>query len=481
MADGNSPEVKIKVSADTRQADGALKRLNSAFAAAGRGIAAFTRAMGVVGFALHGIQYAVDAFKTFHAWVTKGRTEAENLRRTLEQARYERGVERAAEEYKKLNSELERTLRLERERAAIADRRTAGRRDAEDARMELAKQREIAALDPASEDYAKRKQEIEDRYAAKAANTAASRAQADAATGAGRLRKELAEREGQIAGQKASRAADLESAAAARREINYRQGRRPWLDAMGPLGGDEREKNEARIEELRKREKAANDRAAEKAEAIRAAEDVAAVLREKIDAALGGAAGAQDRAAAARLAVAQGVRERAAADARAEQSKAEAEQKREADAAKKAEARQLELEKQQEIAGIELDDPRYEEKRKAIERQFAYRAAGLEEDADARAAAQLAVDNEIRAEAAAEARGEREKRIGELEGFSDRLAATEGVSANRLAALGLGSGVEGRSGIAGDVRKIIDLLQEEIAATKDNKPERADGVAVVGE
>ena len=91
-----------------------------------------------------------------------------------------------------------------------------------------------------------------------------------------------------------------------------------------------------------------------------------------------------------------------------------------------------------------------------------------------REAKQLAVVNEIAAEEAAKHRQNRES-------FAERMAATEGVSQNRLTALGLGSGVEGRAGIAGDVKKIVDLLKVEIAAVKDNKPERTDGVAIVGE
>ena len=120
-----------------------------------------------------------------------------------------------------------------------------------------------------------------------------------------------------------------------------------------------------------------------------------------------------------------------------------------------------------------------------MERKYAYQAAEAEEDDATREAGRLTVDNEIRAEAAAEARAAREKeqdaRIGELDGFAGRLAATEDVSVNRLTALRLGSGVDGRGGIAGDVRKIIDLLKEEIDATKANKPEPGDGTATVGE
>lgn len=481
MADGDGSDVKIRVSADTRQAEGAVKRLKGMFDTAARGIRAFTKTMGVVGFAISGIQAVVGAFKTLHEWVTKGGEAAKQMRRELEQARYERGVENAAKAYKELNAEIERTIRLEKERAAIKARQTTDRRDAEDARLELAKQQEIAALDPASEDYGKRKREIEDRYAAKAADTAAARTKEDRGAEAEGLRKELDAVERKLAGQKASRDADVKEADAARREITYREGRRPWLDAMGPLGGKEREENEGRIEELEKREKAARNRAESKAEAIQAAEAAAAILREKIGVIVGEGAGASLRAEASRLSITQGARERAAEEAwnkkakeEAEAKKAEAEEKKAASEAKEAESNRLELAKQEKIRALDIYDPDYEKKRKQIERDHAYEAAGLADSEEEREAKQLAVVNEIAAEEAAKHRQNRES-------FAERMAATEGVSQNRLTALGLGSGVEGRSGIAGDVKKIVDLLKEEIAAVKDNKPERTDGVAIVGE
>lgn len=481
MADGNGSDVKIKVSADTRQAEGAVKRLKGMFDTAARGIGAFTKAMGVVGFAISGIQAVVGAFKTLHEWVTKGGEAAKQMRRELEQARYERGVENAAKAYKELNAEIERTIRLEKERAAIKDRQTSNRRDAEDARLELAKQKEIAALDPASEDYGRRKREIEDKYAAKAANTAAARTKEDRGAEAEGLRKELAATERQIAGQKASRDADIKEADAAKREIEQRKKGRAWLDAMGPLGGDKREENEERIKTLEKREKAARSRAESKAEAIQAAEDAAAILREKIEVVFGDVEGAKTRAEATRQSIAQGARERAAEEARskkakeeADAKKAEAEEKKAASEAKEAESNRLELAKQEKIRALDIYDPDYEKKRKQIERDHAYEAAGLADSEEEREAKQLAVVNEIAAEEAAKHRQNRES-------FAERMAATEGVSQNRLTALGLGSGVEGRSGIAGDVKKIVDLLKEEIAAVKDNKPERTDGVAIVGE
>jgi len=526
MADGNGSDVKIRVSADTRQAEGAVKRLKGMFDTAARGIGAFTKALGVVGFAVHGLQAIVGAFKTLHEWVTNGSEAAKKMRRELEQARYERGVEKAEKAYKRLNDEIERTIRLEKERAAIKARQTSNRRDAEDARLELAKQKEIAALDPASEDYGRRKREIEDKYAAKAANTAAARTKEDRGAEAEGLRKELAATERQIAGQKVSRDADIKEADAAKREIEQRKKGRAWLDAMGPLGGDKREENEERIKTLEKREKAARNRAESKAEAIKAAEAAAAILREKIEVVFGDVEGAKTRAEATRQSIAQGARERAAAekkktdaqqleldkqkeineldpdDPRYEKKRKEIERKYAYEEAERAdteeerkakklaidnealaderkekqtsEYRRLELEMQKKIWALDIYDPDYEKKRKQIERDHANEAAGLADSKEEREAQQLAVVNEIGAEEAAKFRQNREA-------FAERMAATEGVSQNRLTALGLGSGVEARGGIAGDVKRIVELLKEEVAATKDNKPERTDGVATVGE
>ena len=463
-------EVKIKLKADDSQAVGAIKRVQGAFATAARGIGAFTRALGVVGFAIQGIQALVGAFKTLHAWMTRGKDAAAQMRRELEQARYERGVEAAAKAYRELNAEIERTIRLEKERAAIQDRATAKRRDAEDARLELAKQGELAALDPAAEGYAARKEEIEDRYARKGAELTAARAREDAGADAARLREELGARERQIAGQKASREKDLADAGAAREEIDRRVKGRAWLDAMGPLGGKQREENEARIEELRKREKAALDSAAEKAAAIRAAEEVAETVRQAVAAATEGD-GAAMRADAAGLALDRRARERAAEEKRAAE-KREKEEAQEEEAREKKERR---LAKERELAELDYGDAGYETKRKAIERKYAYLDAGDDE------AARLAVDNEIIAEAAEEERAARTARAGEMEGFADRLAAFEGVSGNRLTAMGLGSGVDGKSAVAADVKKIVELLKEEIAATRESKSDHHAQAAVLGE
>ena len=62
---------------------------------------------------------------------------------------------------------------------------------------------------------------------------------------------------------------------------------------------------------------------------------------------------------------------------------------------------------------------------------------------------------------------DRAKEANNLSGFADRISAADGVSSNRLTAMGLGSGVKGNANIASDVKKMVKLLEEQIAATKD--------------
>ena len=62
---------------------------------------------------------------------------------------------------------------------------------------------------------------------------------------------------------------------------------------------------------------------------------------------------------------------------------------------------------------------------------------------------------------------DRAKEANNLSGFADRISAADGVSSNRLTAMGLGSGVKGDANIASDVKKMVKLLEEQIAATKD--------------
>lgn len=63
-------------------------------------------------------------------------------------------------------------------------------------------------------------------------------------------------------------------------------------------------------------------------------------------------------------------------------------------------------------------------------------------------------------------RKERESRIATAEGVAERTASFDGVSQNRLTAMGLGSGVSVSGGVASDVKKLVDLLKQEVEESK---------------
>ena len=63
-------------------------------------------------------------------------------------------------------------------------------------------------------------------------------------------------------------------------------------------------------------------------------------------------------------------------------------------------------------------------------------------------------------------RKERESRIATAEGVAERTASFDGVSQNRLTAMGLGSGVSASGGVASDVKKLVELLKQEVEESK---------------
>lgn len=109
-----------------------------------------------------------------------------------------------------------------------------------------------------------------------------------------------------------------------------------------------------------------------------------------------------------------------------------------------------------------------DERREAAEKARKVAEAETEaerKEAEKRSAAEKARVNEGLRESA--------DRANALGAFAAALTGADGVSQNRLTALGLGSGVAADGGVAGDVRKIVDLLKAEIEATKNIKPSGA--------
>lgn len=77
---------------------------------------------------------------------------------------------------------------------------------------------------------------------------------------------------------------------------------------------------------------------------------------------------------------------------------------------------------------------------------------------------------------------DRQQRANELGGLVGREASFDGVSQNRLTAMGLGSGVSGSGGVASDVKKLVDLLKEEVEESKKlNEKDYSSGSATFAE
>lgn len=110
--------------------------------------------------------------------------------------------------------------------------------------------------------------------------------------------------------------------------------------------------------------------------------------------------------------------------------------------------------------------------REELEQRFkanAETASGYEKEAKFRRDKIAALENQrdYDGPTAGEWQRKTEAKKREEEAQADRISAADGVSSNRLTAMGLGSGVKGNANIASDVKKMVKLLEEQIAATKD--------------
>lgn len=122
------------------------------------------------------------------------------------------------------------------------------------------------------------------------------------------------------------------------------------------------------------------------------------------------------------------------------------------------------LEKQQDYEGPTAGEWKRKTEAKKRAEEKAKKESDAKEQADKQAARETARAEAQRISAKNSARLEESRG---LDAFAGRLAAQDGVSTNRLSAMGLGSGVRGGSGVASDVKRLVKLLEEEVAATKD--------------
>jgi DNA repair exonuclease SbcCD ATPase subunit len=427
MADN---KIEIKVNADTTNASTGLSRVqqqlkgfstiaSSAMNAIGKAMSFLSR----LNWVYASIQLIIEGFRNLHKWINESANAARELADRLANESIETAIAHAAEQYKRLNKEIAEANRLEKERNAILDKRRGGERDIEDANSLLEKEREISALDPASENYAEDKAAIERKYARKDAETKFAREQEDSRIEVRRLYEEARRKDAEA--NKLQKNADKHWRASDQYNelrIVYATGWRRNTEGAAEKAEEYSKKSYAEYDEAKKIEAAAE-------ELRKAAES----LRRQGGELMGGSPGARAR----RDATLQRIKnDERAADAQKAKAEKEAREKQEAAASAQA-----------------------EEERRLAEREEAKKT------------------NEKRTSL----NEKRTSLIGELEPFARNAANADLVSSNRLTAMGLGSGVSGGSSVANDVKRIIDLLQEEIKATKENKPTDTTSIATFAE
>jgi len=419
MAD-KSNEVDIKIKADGNTAIVTISKVKDSVRSIASTALNVSRSIGQalsvfsrLNWIVSSLQLVVEGVKKLREWMDRATTAARELADQLERDSIATSAALAAEAYKKLNKELAEANRLEKERNAILDQRKATERDLEDANLERDKQVEISKLDTSSATYEDDRRAIERKYARRASEVATARADEDSRAGARRLYDEAETKDRQANALQAEY--DRETRIAERsRDRVWRLG----MDERRGVEGAKEKHDEA--EQQWKRDEEAAQKTKEAMEALRKEADS---IRARAAEMTGGSRAAHIRD-------------------EARQRQISNEERSEEARKKKAEVEAAEREKEQ----------RQKEQEREAERQERER---------------VAAENK-----------ERTEKIGTFSRMADAMVSTDGVSQNRLTAMGLGSGVSAQgNGVANDVRKIVDLLKQEIEATRNIKP----GAAKFGE
>ena len=158
---------------------GAFTSLDGVVNTAAKAIGGVTKALGVVGFAIQGVKLVIDAYKALKEWLNRSKKEAEELAKTLQDARIKASIDAAIASYIRLNGQIAETLRMEGERVKIANQLKANNRALEDARIDNAEQTELNALDRNDPDYDARAALVSEKYRRKRADLKTSRDLAD--------------------------------------------------------------------------------------------------------------------------------------------------------------------------------------------------------------------------------------------------------------------------------------------------------------
>lgn len=407
-------ETKIVISGDAKNAVGAFGSVVAALYKVRIAVRHVMIAFGLFGLAIQGVQTLIGWYKKLEEWTNRAKVAAQKLREEFEKSRYETAVMKAAAAYEQLNKKIAAALELERKRNQLLDERKRVTRDQNDAKLELSKQSEIAALDANDPEYDKKKRAIERKYERAESQVRNGRAEMDAKTQADRTYSQAAQNDREVR--------ELEKQYKRQQGVyeiagdNYIAARNRAGFSENGYRGKEEDVNKAKeAEKTMLKEGQALDKLAKDIEKAR---EAAEQFRKIGDEQMKGIDAARTRAEADKLRIDNAEKEETA------QEKREAEKKA-ADERKKAE---------DELNRTTRD----------AERQHAQDE-------------KRAQDEENR---------EKLKRASELEAFTSRIDAADGVSGNRLTAMGLGSGVSASGNVAGDVRRIVDLLRQDVEANK---------------
>lgn len=157
----------------------AFSSLNVVINTTSKAIGNVMKALGVVGFAIKGIQLIIDAYKAMKEWLDRNKKAAEELAKAMQDARNRAAVEAAISSYTRLNAAISETVRQETERVKLANLMKDGNRAFEDARIDNAEQTELNALDRNDPDYASRVALVNAKYGRKRAKIKTERDLAD--------------------------------------------------------------------------------------------------------------------------------------------------------------------------------------------------------------------------------------------------------------------------------------------------------------
>ena len=451
------PPAPVKVPVEPELNANVFQRVVGALGSVRSAISGVMRAFGVIGVVTGLVMTAISAFRALKDRIDASREAAEKLRREMERTAYADSVSRAAASYDKLTKSISEANRLEKERNAILDQRKRFERDNEDAERELAKQTEIAALDPNGKDYAARKGEIERKYASAASDSLAARVGEDARDQSAALYRQADDRERDKTNLTAEWNAAIDNARRAYGIMMDEVGRK----ASGK-GSDEE------ISKAEQEYKSAVEHAKKIKEEVVAAGREAQTLRERAAELVGADYAAKLRNEAERQRIENERREDDAAEKKREDDERKVRRQNLDD-------RQLERLKQAEISALDPASAHYESQRREIERSYERRAVEnrrdrATNDEDRKAANEELQANEIRYEVE-----DRRDRANVAQDYFGNLARQIDASRpqNRLTAMGLGSGDGGNPTVreqAQNVKLLVELGKQLLAATRDNKP-----------